>query len=280
MFLDKSRINPQLANPIAILKADVYSSMHALLLAFLIDAGIQFLFWLLSSIFATEKLFDLSGALTFHAIAITLLLIDPRSWRQVAAAIGVCVWAARLGGFLFLRVLRLPDRRFDALKTPVMQLVPFSAQIVWIFLTLLSLTCLMAEQDTRGFMWSDAIGAIVFIGGLVFETVADAQKYQFKKEKPSDFVSTGVWRYSRYANYFGELTVWLGMFVFCAGGYAQNWQYVSVVSPVFVFVLLWFGSGIALSEKNAQLRYGQREDYQEYVRVTSKFVPWPPGSRI
>lgn len=93
---------------------------------------------------------------------------------------------------------------------------------------------------------------------------------------PKDFITTGLFRFSRYPSYFGEVVLWLGMYLLCLGGFTESWQWVGTISPVFVFILLYFVSGVRMLEKSSEERYGKREDYQRYKAQTSQFIPWFP----
>ncbi|KAL2915255.1 hypothetical protein HK105_205120 [Polyrhizophydium stewartii] len=261
----------------------------SLLVTLAIDFGIQLAAYVVSAALHTERLYDLSGALAYLSCDVVALLwrqsgegLGALAFRQVAAAIAAFVWSARLGSFLFARVLRVEDKRFDSFKkNPALFAIPFFMQVVWIFLAALPVWVVLANPGSSqpGLAWSDIVGLVIWAAGFVFEVVADNQKSAFKKDHPNDFVTTGVWAYSRYANYFGEVTLWIGMFVLCAAGFVEPWQWVSIVSPVFEFCLIWFVSGVPLAEQNAAKRYGSRADYQDYVARTSKFIPWPPRQR-
>ncbi|KAL7752393.1 hypothetical protein RI367_001927 [Sorochytrium milnesiophthora] len=262
--------------------------MHPLLSTLLIDAGIQGLTWLVSAPLKTEKLYDFSGAVTYAACVLNVLLDRDQSAgavgtlhpRQILAATGTLVWCTRLGGFLFARVLRHgKDARFDGIKAhPLKLLGAFAAQVVWVYVTALPvyITVSNAAADQRSFNAADGIGIAVWLLGFGIEVLADRQKNTFKTQHPDDFVTGGLWAYSRHPNYFGEVTLWTGMFVLCAPGFSQPWQWVSLVSPLFVFALLYFGSGVRLAEQGADRRYGQRADYRLYKARTSIFLPLPP----
>ncbi|KAI8911725.1 hypothetical protein EDD86DRAFT_245986 [Gorgonomyces haynaldii] len=259
----------------------------SLLVTFLIDFGIQLVFYIYSAINKTERFYDLSGALTYQACILVALLyrqggesLSTLGYRQIVTSVLGLVWCTRLGWFLFERVTRVgEDKRFEELKQdPAKFAIPWFLQVVWIFLTAFPIFTLLGNPANTqpGFIASDVVGIVIWVFGFGFEVIADYQKNAFKTLHPSDFVSTGVWKYSRYANYFGEVTLWVGMFILCAGGFVENWQFVTVISPVFVFCLIYFVSGVALSEPNAEKRYGARQDYQEYKAKTSKFIPWFP----
>ena len=166
---------------------------------------------------------------------------------------------------------------------------PYSCHlVVWIFITPLPVYFVLANQgQQRSLIWTDYIGIIIFLFGFAVESIADYQKQVFKKTNPRDFISTGtflyilikqigIYVYSRYPNYFGEVTLWYGLFILSIGGFVQDWQWFTLASPIFVNWLLVFGSGVALSEQGQQKRYGNREDFQLYCKRTSKFFLWPP----
>lgn len=271
-------------------------STSSLLLAFLIDFGMQFAFYIVSAIMKTEVLYDFSGFLTYTAIVITLMSttgtgiwstgtgtangpVGGLAVRQFLLGTFVLVWTARLGIFLFIRVLSRKDDRFDELKTdPIKFAVPWFLQVVWIFISPLSVYVVLGNpaSSQSSLIWSDYIGILVFIFGFSVETIADYQKQVFKKTNPRDFIQSGIWKYSRYANYFGEVVLWYGIFILSCAGVIESWQWVIVISPLFVNFLLYFGSGVALSEAGAQKRYGARQDFQLYCARTSKFFLWPP----
>ncbi|KAJ3190690.1 hypothetical protein HK101_008465, partial [Irineochytrium annulatum] len=249
---------------------------YSLLITLAVDFGIQFIFFLISAALQTEILYDLSGAITYAACILVGLLYRTRqdgdpgvpndnggglAARQVVVSVLVLVWCTRLGIFLFMRVLRTPDKRFEDLKKEFVKFaVPWSLQVVWIFLTAFAVFVVIGNPSStqRPLQWSDYIGIVIWAFGFVLETTADTQKNIFKKSHPRDFITTGVWRYSRYANYFGEVTLWIGMFVLCAAGFVEGWQWVTIISPVFVFCLIYFVSGVAMLERSAENRYGGR----------------------
>ena len=90
------------------------------------------------------------------------------------------------------------------------------------------------------------------------------------------FISTGLWAWSRHPNYFGEITLWLGIAVIAFPA-LSGWQYVTLISPVFVYVLLAHISGVPLLERRGQKKWGHEEAYQEYVRRTPSLLLKPPA---
>ncbi|KAJ3275891.1 hypothetical protein HDV01_006757 [Terramyces sp. JEL0728] len=253
----------------------------SIILTLVIDAAIQVFFYIISAALKTEKLYDLSGALTYITCVIVAMSnkSDGLAARQVVMGTLTLIWTLRLGSYLFTRVLKHSDSRFADLKTnPVNFAVPWFMQIVWIYVTALAVFIIIGNPATsqRPLIWSDVLGIILWIIGFLMETVADNQKNYFKKQNPHDFITTGLYKYCRYPNYFGEVLLWFGMWVISCAGVVEDWQWVSVVSPVFVYALLVHGSGAALSEKGQRERYGERPDYKAYVARTSTFIPWFP----
>ena len=107
--------------------------------------------------------------------------------------------------------------------------------------------------------------------------MADLQKSRFRADPANRgrFISTGVWAWSRHPNYFGEIVIWVGVFVIAAP-VLRGWQWVGILSPVFVTLLLTRVSGIPLLEKRADRQWGGRPEYEAYKARTSVLVPRPP----
>jgi steroid 5-alpha reductase family enzyme len=235
----------------------------------------------------TEKFYDLFGSLSFATLTLGSLLsgrgpgggagaIAP---RQALLSGMVLAWAARLGSFLVLRVMRAGgDSRFDAAKNePGTFFVYWTLQAAWAWVTLLPV--LLVNEAARahpGLRWTDALGAAIFGAGLLLEAAADWQKFAFKGD-PSNagrFIDTGLWAHSRHPNYFGEMCVWAGVFV-AASASLRGAQWAAVASPLFVFTLLRFVSGVPILEKSADARWGASEEYQAYKARSHLLWPFP-----
>jgi steroid 5-alpha reductase family enzyme len=131
-----------------------------------------------------------------------------------------------------------------------------------------------APAGSFGFF--EGLGLALWIIGFMFEVVADAQKSRFKKAGSAGFISSGLWKYSRHPNYFGEALLWWGLFIFALPS-LTGLLLLAVIGPVFITLLLLFVSGVPLLEKSADAKYGSDPAYQEYKRRTSIFVPLPPS---
>ena len=118
------------------------------------------------------------------------------------------------------------------------------------------------------------IGFLIWSCGFVIEVVADIQKSRFNAnpENKGKFIQTGLWSRSRHPNYFGEIILWFGV-TMIALPVLQGWQWVALISPVFVTILITRISGIPLLEKKADKKWGGHEDYQIYKQKTPVLIP-------
>ena len=122
------------------------------------------------------------------------------------------------------------------------------------------------------------IGLVVFTQlGFAIEVTADRQKSAFRADAANDgrFITTGLWAWSRHPNYFGEIMLWLGIAVLAAPA-LDGWQFATLISPVFVFVLLTRISGVPLLERRGLKRWGDDPDYQAYLARTPVLILRPP----
>lgn len=240
---------------------------------------IQFLAYIPAVIRRTERFFDLTGSVTFVVVSLAVVLLAPaqdaRGWILAAMVI---VWAVRLGSFLFARVHRSgSDGRFDEIKTkPLRFLQVWTIQGVWVSMTASAAWIAMsADAEARTpFDGFAVVGIVIWLLGMVIEVVADLQKQAFRADPANkgEFIRTGLWSRSRHPNYFGEILVWIGVFV-VAVPVLQGWQWVAVLSPLFVILLLTRVSGIPLLEKRADQKWGDRADYLAYRDRTPVLVP-------
>ena len=125
-----------------------------------------------------------------------------------------------------------------------------------------------------------ALGVTLWGAGFAIEVVADAQKRAFRADPANRgrFITTGLWAWSRHPNYFGEITLWVGIAVIAAPA-LSGWQYLTLVSPLFVTLLLTKVSGIPLLEARGRRNWGDDPDYRDHLARTPVLVPRPPRSR-
>ena len=253
--------------------------MTAIVLSFVIALALNGAFFAVAAARRTDVVTDLSYSLTFALLAVVLPLTGAREPSQLIASLLVLLWAIRLGGYLFRRILRMKvDHRFDAMRDKPLRFARFwLLQAVSVAVIMLPVSYLLDRSGAPGLgAWAVA-GAAVWLGGLLIEAVADAQKSAFrsKDENRGRFIASGLWRYSRHPNYFGEILVWWGLFLY-AVPFLEGAAFAVVVGPVFITVLLLFVSGIPLLERSADDKYGDDPAYRDYKRRTSILVLLPP----
>lgn len=228
----------------------------------------------------TETFYDLTGALTYVTVTLGLLVAAPspdaRAWVLAGC---VLLWAVRLGGFLFARVRRFGgDDRFDEIKPNFWRFcATWTIQALWVSLTAMAAWVAISSPVRPGGALAAAclwVGLVLWVAGFALETTADLQKWRFKEDRSNQgrFIRDGVWAWSRHPNYLGEITLWVGVFL-VAAPVLRGWQWVAVLSPVFVTFLLTRVSGIPMLERKAEKRWGDDADYEEYKRSTPVLVP-------
>jgi len=228
----------------------------------------------------TDVVTDLSYSLSFGLVSMALIILNTGSpiLALVPAALTI-VWALRLGSYLFTRIMKTKvDHRFDGMREVPLKFARFwILQAIAVVLIMLPVTASVASPTpSRSFGFLEWLGLALWITGFMFEVMADAQKSAFKKAGNRGFISSGVWKYSRHPNYFGEALLWWGLFVFTLPSLTGSLLF-AVIGPVFITLLLLFVSGVPLLEKSADAKYGSDPAYQEYKRRTSVFVPLPPS---
>lgn len=228
----------------------------------------------------TERFYDLTGSLTYISVTLFALLAarsaEPRS---LLLSLLVVVWASRLGTFLFRRVRAAgSDSRFDSIKPSASRFfVAWTLQGLWVFLTLCAALAAITTIAPAGMGILDVLGLAIWALGFAIEVVADRQKSAFRQEHPGRFIDTGLWAWSRHPNYFGEIILWLGVAA-VASSTLRGWQWLTMISPAFVALLLTRISGIPILEKRSDERWGDDPAYQRYKAYTPVLVPRPPRS--
>ena len=233
---------------------------------------IQWISFVPAFIFQTEKFFDLFGSLTYlTAILYTLHVTGSTRLSDYIIVGCIAVWAIRLGSFLFLRIHKAgEDRRFRTIKPNFTRfLMTWTLQGMWVSMCLLCV--LTALSSFTGVIMNNVffVGLVIYVLGLVIEIVADQQKTVFRREpKNKDkFITTGLWSLSRHPNYLGEILLWSGIAIMSVSS-LQGLQYLTLISPLFVYILLVYISGIRLLENQAEKKWGHLDSYKEYVKNT------------
>ena len=244
---------------------------------------IFFIHWLLfipAYIFQTEKFFDLTGSLTFLIASFYALLNAPSS-NIFSVVVVSCIfcWAIRLGTFLFLRINKEgEDKRFIDIKPSFSRfLMTWTLSGTWVSICLLCvLTAISSNNGVAGGTLF-YFGLILFLFGFIIEIVADYQKTLFRKDSvnKNKFITTGLWSYSRHPNYMGEILLWFGISVMSISS-LSGIEYITLISPLFVYVLLTRISGVNFLEESANKKWGHLDEYKDYMSKTPKiFFKFP-----
>lgn len=241
--------------------------------------ALQWIVFVPSYLYKTEKFFDLNGSATYLILVFTALFTaNTFQIRSLLIGFLIAVWAIRLGGFLFTRVRRTGhDSRFTTLKSDFLTfLMVWTLQGLWIALTIAAGLAAMTSGNEQPLGIYSVIGLGLWFLGFGIEVTADSQKKTFraKPENDGDFIIHGLWAWSRHPNYFGEILLWIGIAII-AFPTLTGLSYVTLISPIFVFILLSKVSGIPLLEKQAMQRWGTDPDYLRYKATTPVLIPNP-----
>jgi|TARA_B100000959_G_scaffold130265_2_gene136649 steroid 5-alpha reductase family enzyme len=226
--------------------------------------------------FHSERFFDLIGSATYLTITIVALIAVPEvDTRSVVLGIMVCLWGLRLGAFLFARVQAAGhDVRFNLMKHDFTWfLMTWTIQGLWVVITSSAALTAITSTNKNSFGWIGIIGIIIWLSGFVIEIVADEQKRRFKLNPSNQhsFIDKGLWSWSQHPNYFGEIILWIGVTLVALPA-LSGWQYLSLISPVFVFFLLTRISGIPMLDSAARKRWGDNPDFQKYKETTPVLI--------
>ncbi|MGB0757359.1 MAG: DUF1295 domain-containing protein [Patescibacteria group bacterium] len=244
-----------------------------------IALGINMLMFIPAYIFRTDKLTDISYAITFVVLALYGFILSAGNiFTGILLAI-ISIWAARLGGYLLIRIRKTgKDKRFDTMRNNFWKFIRFwilQGFTVWAVLIPSILFFGNHPKQISSFAY---IGIGAWMIGLLIEAFADIQKYRFINDlnNKGKWIDTGLWKYSRHPNYFGEILLWVGVYVYTVFGLSTGQAVLGLIGPLYIACLIIFVSGIPLLEKAADKRWGSDQNYQQYKKRTSVLIPLPP----
>jgi steroid 5-alpha reductase family enzyme len=238
---------------------------------------IQWIVFIPAYLFQTEKFFDLTGSITYiSVVTIAFVFSKAMDVRMILLSALVVIWAIRLGTFLFRRIQKAgKDDRFDEIKPSFIRFLNvWTIQALWVTFTMAAALVAITTTTRKGLDLFVIVGFLVWAIGFAIEVVADSQKSRFNAnpDNKGKFIQTGLWSRSRHPNYFGEIMLWVGVAVI-ALPVLQGWQWVALISPIFVTLLLTRVSGVPLLEKKADKKWGGQEDYESYKKTTPVLIP-------
>jgi steroid 5-alpha reductase family enzyme len=258
-----------------------------LLATFLITIVVQLTTYTIAVVNQFDTITDLSGTSNFVILAWTCVYFSHLTRRKLALVIMVTIWGVRLGRYLFTRVLqRGKDERFDKIRIhPIRFLAFFLIQALWVWIVSFPVTLAITSPVRTKLNKIDYLGWALWFIGFLWEAIGDSQKSAFNAnpENKNQILKTGLYRFSRYPNYFGEILLWTGIFITSSNQLHDYELAIACISPFFTFYLLRYLSGVPLGDKKYNSRYEKLEDlteeWREYKESTNILIPWFPRSK-
>ncbi len=248
-----------------------------LLTAFIIALGLNILMFIPAYIWKTDKLTDISYAVTFTLLGIMGLLIGGITIPSTILVTAILLWSIRLGAYLLIRIHKMGrDNRFDEMRKSFWRFGRFWVlQGLTVWVVLLPSMLFLAKSPAK-LPWYAYVGLIIWACGLLIEAVADMQKFKFinNPENKGKWIESGIWKYSRHPNYFGEIMLWFGLYVFVFGNLSTVEAFVGLIGPLYIALLIIFVSGVPLLKKGAEKKWGDNPQYRKYKQRTSMIIPW------
>lgn len=236
--------------------------------------------FILSIVKKRNDIADIAWGLGFILISWAGMYLTTISLRGLLVNLLVTIWGVRLAWHIYKRNLnKHEDYRYAAWRKEWRKwfflrsyFQVYLLQGLFLFLIIQPII-FIHNQANNSLYILDFIGLLVWIIGFYFESTGDSQLKTFisNPANKGKLIETGLWRYSRHPNYFGEVTQWWGLFII-ALSIPQG--FITIIGPITITILILFISGIPLLEK----KYEGRKDFEEYKKRTSIFIPLPPKS--
>lgn len=202
--------------------------------------------------------------------------------RMLLVTLLITLWGVRLSTYLLLRNYGKPeDKRYTALRASwgahavlISYFKVFMLQGV-LMLIIATPAIITAYAPAQPIAWYSLCGIVLWIVGFLFQAIGDAQLHHFlhTQNRTARILTTGLWRYTRHPNYFGELAMWWGIFILVV---PVSWGWLAVISPLTISFLLLYVSGIPMLEKP----FEHDPEFQAYKMRTSALVPWPSDKNM
>jgi steroid 5-alpha reductase family enzyme len=255
--------------------------LSGILNAFWLALLIQIVMFIPAYFFKTDKLTDMSYGLTFIILAFIALVSNKISFAKTLLFIMILAWGLRLVIYLVIRIMRTKkDSRFDKIRGSFVKFFGFwilQGVTVWIVM-LASLLFFNSEPISLSIL--SLIGFLTWLYGILIEGIADHQKFSFKNNPANrgSWIQTGLWKYSRHPNYFGEMLCWTGIYIYALPALSASSlnMLIGLASPLYIILMLRFVSGVPKLEKADDEKYKGNPEYKAYKKRTSMIILRPP----
>jgi steroid 5-alpha reductase family enzyme len=248
--------------------------------AMLIIFGYFFTIFLIGQIKNDNSIVDMAWGAGFVLMAnFTFFRSTLFSLKGILITVFITIWGSRLTYHILKRNLGKPeDYRYVEMRQKwgdkFVRIKAFLNVYLLqgVILYIVSLPVIYGNGSMNvEFKWFNYLGIILWIIGFFFESVGDHQLKVFKRkaENKGKIMDQGLWAYTRHPNYFGDSTMWWGIFLIVIDSFAGLWI---IIGPILMTYLLVFVSGVKLLEK----KYEGRPEYEEYKKRTNSFIPWFP----
>ena len=243
------------------------------------------LFFLIAQLKKNNGLADIAWGMGYVLVAWMIIITDQLTdFHQWMIVILVTIWGIRLFLHIGIRNWSKPeDYRYVNMRKKWQNHLYIKAYVYVFMLQMIFLLIIATPIIMSGYTSFDhnnvfaimilIVGVLFWLIGFYFEVLGDHQLNLFKKnpDNKGKLLTTGLWKYTRHPNYFGEALMWWGIWII--GMSSLSWQALfTIISPIFITYLLRYVSGVPLLEK----KYKDRQDFIEYAKKTSVFFPLPP----
>jgi len=236
-------------------------------------------FFIIAQIIKNNSIVDIGWGLGFIVVTLYAFFFSgPITLRNGMVTLLVFIWGTRLAYHILKRNWGKPeDFRYANWRKEWGKWL-FIRGFFQIFmlqgllmLVIVSSVIFINYSDLPGLPLLAYLGAFIWIIGFLFESIGDAQLARFIKDPKNkgEVMRYGLWKYTRHPNYFGEATMWWGIFIIALTVPNGFWF---IISPLTITLLLLFVSGVPMLEK----KFADNPKFQAYARVTPKFFPWFP----
>lgn len=236
--------------------------------------------FIISLIIKRNDIADIAWGLGFVAIVIFLFVTQTPTYQSGVVYIFTIIWGIRLAIHIGLRSKGKPEdfrykkwreewSKYFVLRS-YLQVYLLQGFFMWIISVPIIVVSMAKNQAITPFL---LFGSIVWLIGFAIESIGDYQLMLFIKQKQnkSDIMQTGLWKYTRHPNYFGEVLLWWGIFIIVIPLQHGIW---AIISPITISYLLLYVSGIPMLEA----KYKDNVAFEEYKKRTSAFFPMLPKS--